>query len=147
MTPKVIQSPPLRQILIGPSDSRPDASPAALSAASRWGRAAVFDVVQAGPFRGLCRRAGVELGRTGNINQRLLMSTPILDPSLPADNSPLVSGEMRGQFQAIQNNFDDLRARLIALTPLGLTVSNPPTQADVQAIADKLDELINALSA
>jgi hypothetical protein len=36
---------------------------------------------------------------------------------------------MRGQFQAIQNNFDDIRARLIALTPLGLTVSNPPTQA------------------
>jgi hypothetical protein len=33
----------------------------------------------------------------------------------PADNSPLVSGEMRGQFQAIQNNFDDIRARLIAL--------------------------------
>jgi len=29
----------------------------------------------------------------------------------------------------------------------GLTVSHPPTQADVQAIADKLDELINTLSA
>jgi hypothetical protein len=26
------------------------------------------------------------------------MSTPILDPSLLADNSPLVSGELRGQF-------------------------------------------------
>ena len=59
----------------------------------------------------------------------------------------MVAGEMRGQFQAIQNNFDDLRARLLALTPLGLTVSNPPTQADVQALADKLDELINTLSA
>jgi hypothetical protein len=75
------------------------------------------------------------------------MSTPILDPSLPADHSPLVSGEMRGQFQAVQNNFDDLRARLIAVTPLGLTVSNPPSQADVQALADKLDELINPLNA
>jgi hypothetical protein len=31
--------------------------------------------------------------------------------------------------------------------PLGLTVSNPPTQADVQSLADKLDELINTLSA
>jgi hypothetical protein len=71
--------------------------------------------------------------------------TPILDPSLPADHSPLVSGEMRGQFQAIQNNFDDLRARLISLTPLGLTVSNPPTQAEVQALADKLDEVLAAL--
>ena len=50
-------------------------------------------------------RAGVEQGGT---NQSLLMSTPILDPSLPADNSPLSSGEMRGQFQAIQNNFDDI---------------------------------------
>jgi hypothetical protein len=53
------------------------------------------------------------------------MSTPILDPSLPADHSPLSSGEMRGQFQAIQNSFADLRARLIAVAPPGLTVSNP----------------------
>jgi hypothetical protein len=75
------------------------------------------------------------------------MSTPILDPSLPTDNSPLVSGELRGQFQAIQNNFDDIRARLIALTPLGQTVSNPSTQAEVQAIADKLDEMTNTLNA
>ena len=28
---------------------------------------------------------------------------------------------------------------------LGMAVSDPPTQAEVQAIADKLDELINAL--
>jgi hypothetical protein len=42
-------------------------------------------------------RAGVERGRR-KTNQRLLMSTPILDPSVPADNSPLSSGEMRGQF-------------------------------------------------
>ena len=75
------------------------------------------------------------------------MSTPILDPSLPADHSPLSSGEMRGQFQAISGMFDDIRGKLLSLTPLGLTVSNPPTQADVQAIADKLDELINTLSA
>jgi hypothetical protein len=38
------------------------------------------------------------------------MSTPILDPSLPADHSPLSSGEMRGQFQAIQNRFDAVTA-------------------------------------
>ena len=29
---------------------------------------------------------------------------------------------------------------------LGLTVSNPPTQAEVQALADKLDELIATLA-
>jgi hypothetical protein len=75
------------------------------------------------------------------------MSTPILDHTVPADNAPIVSGELRGQLLAIQNNFDDIRARLIALTPLGLVVSNPPTQADVQALADKLDELNNTLKA
>ncbi len=31
-----------------------------------------------------------------------------------------------------------------AVTTLGLTVSNPPTQGEMQAIADKLDELILA---
>ena len=75
------------------------------------------------------------------------MSTPVLDPSLPADHSPLSSGEMRGQFQAISSMFDDIRGRFVSLTPLGLSVSNPPTQADVQAIADKLDALINTLNA
>ena len=75
------------------------------------------------------------------------MSTPILDPSLPADHSPLSSGEMRGQFQAISDFIEDVRGRFVSLTPLGLTVSNPPTRADVQAIADKLDELINTLNA
>ena len=75
------------------------------------------------------------------------MSTPVLDPSLPADNALISSGELRGQFQAIANFQDDLHTRFVNLTPLGLTVSNPPTQADVQAIADKLDELINTLSA
>ena len=75
------------------------------------------------------------------------MSTPILDPSLPADNSEIVAGELRGQFQAISDFIEDTRGRFVSLTPLGLTVSNPPTQAEVQAIADKLDELINTLSA
>ena len=90
-------------------------------------------------------RAGVKEGRR-KTNQRLLMSTPILDPSLPADNSPLSSAEMRGQFLAIAGMLDEIRGRLVSLTPLGLTVSNPPTQAEVQAIADKLDALITTLS-
>ena len=75
------------------------------------------------------------------------MTYRTLDPSLPADNSPLSSSEMRDQFQAIADDLGGIHARLLAVAPLGLTVSNPPTQADVQAIADKLDELINSLSA
>jgi hypothetical protein len=51
--------------------------------------------------------AGAELG--GRItNQTTLMSAPILDPSLPADNSLITSGELRGQFQAIADKLDEL---------------------------------------
>jgi hypothetical protein len=63
------------------------------------------------------------------------MGTPILDPTLPADNSPIVAGELRGQFQAIQNRFDNSAQT----QQLGLTVSNPPTQAEVQAFALPFD--------
>ena len=45
----------------------------------------------------------------------MMVVTPCFDPRLPAD----------------------LREHLL------WAVSNPPTQAEVQAIADKLDELIN----
>ena len=69
------------------------------------------------------------------------MSTPILDPSLPADNSEIVAGELRGQFQAIQDRFD----MTVGVDQLNLTVSDPPTQAEMQAIADKLDQVITAL--
>jgi hypothetical protein len=69
------------------------------------------------------------------------MGTPVLDPSLPADNSEIVAGELRGQFQAIQDRFD----MTVGVDQLGLTVSNPPTQAEMQAIADKLDQVITAL--
>ena len=73
----------------------------------------VMSIVEASRFAACAGgRAGVEQGRR-ETNQTLLMGTPILDPSLPADNSPLSSGEMRGQFQAITGMFDDLRGRLI----------------------------------
>jgi hypothetical protein len=64
------------------------------------------------------------------------MSTHYLDPSLPTDNALIVSGELRCQFRAIQDRF----AQATGVAPFGLTVSNPPTQAEMQAIADKLDE-------
>jgi hypothetical protein len=69
------------------------------------------------------------------------MATPILDPTLPVDNSLISAGELRGQFQAIASQF----GAYATVTPLGLTVSNPPTQAQVQALADKIDEIITAL--
>jgi len=47
------------------------------------------------------------------------MSNPILDPNLPADHAPIVSGELRNQFQAIHNSLDDLNTRLCTVGPLG----------------------------
>ncbi len=67
------------------------------------------------------------------------------DPAIPRNNAPIVSAELRDQFQGIQNNIDAVREALIVTQPLHLTVSNPPTQAQVQAIADKLEEVIAAL--
>jgi hypothetical protein len=69
------------------------------------------------------------------------------DATLPKNNAPIVSEELRNQFQGIQDNIDSVREQLQSVQPLGLTVSNPPTQAQVQAIANKLDELINSLLA
>ncbi len=70
------------------------------------------------------------------------MPNPTLDPSLPANNSPLSSAQMRAQFQAIADRF----ASTASVNMLELTVSDPPTQAEVQAIADKIDELIIRLN-
>jgi hypothetical protein len=80
------------------------------------------------------------------------------DPSLPAANSPVSSAELRAQFNGLKTLLDGLptsgamsaaiaanSSPPVALAPLNLTVSNPPTQAQVQALANKLDELINAL--
>ena len=51
----------------------------------------------------------------------------------------------RAQLQVFRKSSGGTRGHLIALAPLGLPVSNPPTQADVQTIADKVDELTNSL--
>ncbi len=80
------------------------------------------------------------------------------NPALPQTNSPMVSAEMRAQFNGLKELIDQrpTNDQVIALVdgesagtvntePLRLTVSNPPTQAQVQAIADKLDEVLGML--
>jgi len=80
------------------------------------------------------------------------------DPAKPANNAPLNSAEMRTQFTSLNTDIQAC-ATQAALTSginatsansngvgtLSMGVSDPPSQAEVQAIADKLDELINAL--
>ena len=88
------------------------------------------------------------------------------DATLPADHSPVVAAELRNQFNALKALIDDLQNQcndlnnLIQTRPdaptmesdtsgatlpvahLNLTVSNPPTQTEMQAISDKLDEML-----
>jgi hypothetical protein len=80
------------------------------------------------------------------------------DPTKPANGAPLAAAEMRTQLTSLHTDLQT-RATQAALAAeiggtsansngvgtLGMSVSDPPTQAEVQAIADKLDELINAL--
>jgi len=82
------------------------------------------------------------------------------DPTLPVNNSQISSSELRNQLTGLKsiidlnaNNAATSLSNAIAGTAqnpavnlLGGTISNPPTQAQVQAIQNKINELINALT-
>ena len=90
------------------------------------------------------------------------------DPTQPADDTPVSAPAMRDQLNALNEaiaavpagppgppgevSAADLVAERInnaanptGVSTLGLAVSDPPTQAEVQALAAKLDALITAL--
>jgi hypothetical protein len=80
------------------------------------------------------------------------------DPTKPANNAPVLAAELRDQFTSIHadvqtratqaqlaGEIGGTSANSNGVATMGLTVSDPPTQGEVQTIADKLDELINAL--
>jgi len=80
------------------------------------------------------------------------------DPAKPANNAALNSAEMRGQLTSrhsalqtrasrgqLAGEIGGTSANSNGVGNLSLGVSDPPTQGEAQAIADKLDELINAL--
>ncbi len=80
------------------------------------------------------------------------------DPAKPANNAPVLATELRNQFTTLNS---DIQTRATqgqlageiagtstnsnGVAGLGQGISDPPQQGEVQAIADKLDELINAL--
>ena len=81
------------------------------------------------------------------------------DPTKPADHSDLDAGEMRNQLNALNQTIGNVdqgaNAALAAaisdtcrstnaVALLNMTVSNPPQQWEVQALADKIDEMLNA---
>jgi hypothetical protein len=88
------------------------------------------------------------------------------DPTKPLEGAPLDAAEMRSQFAGLADGIngvatqlnnvptndamtdainDSSAANVNGLAALALTVSSPPTQAQVQAVVAKLNELIAAL--
>jgi hypothetical protein len=86
------------------------------------------------------------------------------NPTLPANNSAITSAELRGQFTSLKtlvdgcptniamqgyvNNYvlSSAAASIAGMTDLStLAISNPPTQAELQTVVDKLNELIGGL--
>jgi len=62
------------------------------------------------------------------------------------------SSELRNQFNGLneliiglQDQCDDTPHNTNGIGQLSLTISNPPTQAQVQAIADKIDEMLSVM--
>ncbi len=67
------------------------------------------------------------------------------DPTKPLNNAPVVSAELRNQFTGLKTLIDARPHRVDDVNGLGLAVQDPFDAAQMQAIADKLDELLDAL--
>ncbi len=81
------------------------------------------------------------------------------DPNLPANNSPIRSAELRDQFNSLKDQLDQCptltdvedvintqtAGSVVGVDALTLSISNPPTQAQVEALRDKINELLAAL--
>ena len=79
--------------------------------------------------------------------------------TLPGNNAPLSSSELRERFKALNDVITSLpnspslahsvahnTARLVAkVAPLQLKVSEPPAKREIEVIVQKLNELIEAL--
>ena len=82
------------------------------------------------------------------------------DPTLPVNNSLVSAMELRSQLTGLKTLVDgcptigamhtyvhnNAATSIQGMSDLGgMTISDPPTQTEVQTIVDKLNELINAL--
>ena len=67
------------------------------------------------------------------------------DPTKPATASPIVSAELRSQFAGLKTLIDDRPHRVDDVNGLGMTANVVYDPTQLQSIADKLDELLDAL--
>ena len=96
-------------------------------------------------WNGLC----LGIGRQQKPITNLFMA---FDPTLPANNSLVSSAELRSQFNGLQEQIiflqdevDDTPHNTNGIAQLSLTISNPPTQAEVTAIRDKINEMLTVM--
>jgi hypothetical protein len=89
------------------------------------------------------------------------------DPSKPVNGSPIVAAELRNQFAGLNSNISTLAVAVgdlptsadvanaistnsaglpSAVPPPDFVISDPPTQAEVQVLADYILQLYNALN-
>ena len=82
------------------------------------------------------------------------------NPALPQTNAPIESAERRGQLNALKTLIDELptsaamqavlasqtSGSVLSLVPYVTPITDPPTQAQMMAVADKLNELIDLLN-
>jgi hypothetical protein len=78
--------------------------------------------------------AGAQVNVNGN-NVELLFTIPAGDTGAPGEVS---NGTLAGEISGTARNPN-------SVAPIPFTVSNPPTQAELQAVVDKLNELIGSL--
>ena len=82
------------------------------------------------------------------------------NPALPQTNAPIASAELRDQFNGLKTLIDELptsnamhnalvsqtAGSVLSVNPFTTAISDPPTQAEMTALADKLNELIDVLN-
>ena len=73
--------------------------------------------------------------------------------ALPVDGSVIDAGELRTQFGVLEAEIQMLDLRMevqeqrgFGIDPLSVTITEPPTQEQVQTVVDKLNELIASMS-
>ena len=68
------------------------------------------------------------------------------DLTKPIENSPLDAAEMRSQLQGLKTLIDARAHRVDDISGLGMSANPVYDPAQLQSIADKLDEVIDGLN-
>ena len=68
------------------------------------------------------------------------------DPTKPANNAPIISAELRSQFAGLKTLIDARPHRVDDISGLGMNANLTYDPSQLQSVADKLDELLDALN-